>query len=123
MSVKTKVAATAICAVTALGAGAPLAVAQEPQPAQQQCDQSFNQPAPGTGPEWQADQPGTGPEWQADQPGTGPEWQADQQYGPEWNSGVPCSDEQPGTTEPTPPAQQSTIERAANLFGLFGGRR
>ncbi len=114
MARMTKTTLAAFLAAAALGAGAPSALAQSSEQPPQSCDQSFNGPAPGTGPEWQTDP--YGPEWQADQPGTGPEWQTDP-YGPEWNSGVPCSNQQPGEAQPTPPEQQSAFERALDLPG------
>ncbi len=97
----------ALVAALALS-GVPAASAQTGQPPN--CDQSFNQPAPGTGPEWQATAPGSGPEWQADAPGTGPEWSSGTSYGPEWYSGVPCSNAAPG--QGAPPQQ--------GLLGVLG---
>jgi len=111
--IRTSIATVAI--VTGMGVAAGPAAAQTGTPPN--CDQSFNQPAPGTGPEWQAN--GTDPNFNGPAPGTGPEWQTDQ-HGPEWYSGVPCSNAAP---QPTP-VQETVLSRTiAGLGGLLGGRR
>jgi hypothetical protein len=94
----------ALAIAASLAAGTTDARAQTSAPPQ--CDQSFNQPAPGTGPEWQAGQPD--PNFNGPAPGTGPEWQAGG-YGPEWYSGVPCT-----TSKPQPAPQRR------GLLGFLG---